>query len=142
MSTEAIEERLTTIAAGELVMVRMAQDRLTAAIGALLDGNFDAAADHCAQALGKLGPLQQTQNTFTRLAQGAIVVPVGDVEVGTTVIGWGVVTERMLIEPTDRGMRPGVKLTWMDPAGEERMGTYAPDQEVIVWPPGSGPVDQ
>lgn len=142
MSTEAIEDRLGVIAAGEMVMVKLAQDRLTAAIGALLDGNFDGAADHCRQALGKLGPLAESQNSFSRLAAGATVVLVPDIAPGMTVIGWGVVTKTTPIEPTDRGTKPGYKIEWMDPAGEERSGIFAPESEVIVWPPESGPVDE
>lgn len=142
MSTEAIEERLGVVAAGQMVMARLAQDRLTAAIGALLDGNFDAALDHCRQAIGKLGPLAEAQNSFSRLAAGATVVMVPDIEPGMTVIGWGVVTDTEPIEPTDRGTKPGWRVKWTDPAGDEKSGIFAPESEVIVWPPDAGPVDE
>lgn len=138
MSTEAIEARLDTFRRGELAMAQLAMERLRAAIGALLDGNFDDACDRAREAVGKLQPLALSQNAFSRLAAGATIVRAGEVEPGMTVIGWGVVSEVESIDPVDPGFAAGALISYTDPAGAEQQQTMGADSELIVFPAGGG----
>lgn len=130
--TEGQEERLRQIAVGAEMMAALGQDRLRAAIEALLDGDFDGAADRTGEALAKLQLLQQAQLALGRMAApGTTIVRADELEAGDILHGWGTVNAP--IEPFGGGQHaPGVLVKWTDLREQDQEKSFAADAELVI----------
>lgn len=121
-----MEDMFEKVAMGGRILANIATARLRDALDAVEAGDFDAAYDRTTEAMAKLGPLVQAQNTIAVMAEGN-VVRARDVSEGMTLAGMGVVTAKETEECPGRD-HGHVKLSFEG----ERVLTLSDAAEVFV----------